>query len=45
MGIISQGGTIVASIDTEAGAGKGMQIHSGILMIVELQRRGFFYGN
>jgi len=38
VGIISHGGTIMLSIDTEEGADKGMQIHSGILMNLNLKK-------
>lgn len=38
MDIISRGGAIIASVDTEAGADKAMQIHSGILMTLKLSR-------
>lgn len=46
MDIISHSGTII-SADTEAGADKAMQIHSGILMKLKLSKAamGGFYGN
>lgn len=47
MDIISHSGTIIKSVDTEAGADKAMQIHSGIVMKLKLTKaakRGF-YGN
>lgn len=38
MDIISHSGTIIVSIDTETGADKKMQIHSGILMTLKLSK-------
>lgn len=38
MDIISHSGTITVSVDTEAGADKAMQIHSGILMTLKLSK-------
>ncbi len=38
MDITSHSGTIIVSVDTEAGADKAMQIHSGILMKPKLSR-------
>lgn len=37
MDIISHRATIIGSADTEAGADKVMQIHSGILMTLKLE--------
>lgn len=37
MDIISHRATIIGSADTEAGADKAMQIHSGILMTLKLE--------
>lgn len=36
--IISHRGTIIVRIDTEAGADKAMQIHSGTLMKLKLSK-------
>lgn len=36
--IISHSGTIIVRIDTEAGADKAMQIHSGTLMKLKLSK-------
>lgn len=36
--IISHSGTIIVSVDTQAGADKAMQIHSGILMQLKLSK-------
>lgn len=38
MAIISHICTIIVSLETEAGADKAMQIHSGTLMKLKLQR-------
>lgn len=38
MDTISHSGTITVGVDTQAGADKAMQIHSGILMTLKLQR-------
>lgn len=47
MDIISHSGTIIVSIDIEAGADKAMQIHSGILMTLKLSSAAKvgLYGN
>lgn len=38
MDIISHSGTIIVSVDTQAGADKAMQINSGILMQLKLSK-------
>lgn len=38
MDIISHSGTIIVSVDAEAGTDKAMQIHSGILMKLKLSK-------
>ena len=38
MDIISHCGTIIVSADTQSGADKAMQIHSGILMKLKLSK-------
>lgn len=47
MDIISHSSTIIVSVDTEAGADKAMQIHSGLIMKLKLSKAatGGFYGN
>lgn len=38
MDITSLSGTIIVNVDTETGADKKMQIHSGILMTLKLSK-------
>lgn len=38
MDIISHSSTIIVSVDTEAGADKAMQIHSGLIMKLKLSK-------
>lgn len=47
MDIISRSGTIIVSVDTEAGADKEMQIHSSIVMTLKLSKgaKAGLYGN
>lgn len=47
MDITSHSGTIIESVDTEAGADKAMQINSGIVMKLKLSKAatGGFYAN